>query len=1044
MENKIKESDMPNDYVLGEPFIKWLSARGRKERTDCINAINTGFLRCLSLLPNSPMFWMRDYLSLPIDPNSSEQCFLCKNMPQEKKTYDNINEDVLSGRVLGARFVIDLHLFIMPTAYTGSNDGEKWLTLKVHRNDQSLDSRNEVKFELDISEFALLSIDKCLRGFRLLRIVDLSPIASQGRLHVCGLDFFGSVLYFHDKNFRPTILPNWDSKRIFRPHLSASPTLTEVHLLNLALAVRKDDRLEWAMSNFTDSTWEIGQDEEAFYCYKIEPEATNLKDFLKPLYDSASLWKFRFHLNAVHASNGIIASIEMPRLKNPLFTSLLKLAQKVADLKFADYRSIQIAIEITSSDEQQFNDHSFYPKQVNPEANALLSERDWYLAKEQINRLNEETAEFNELNATKEIAEEILQLIRLLYHMHESRDTNSQKWNSFTDFHSCFISQGLSRKLTRQLDDALASVTGPTFPDWCFKLPHNMPYLFPFELRRRLFNIGAFGPARSNNFIMKNSVHRYSFVPKWELDPRLDKPVTELLSYLHISQEETAEIKSESLKRVRIVSLCTAVSRNAIENDEGKRFWLYADEVLHEQAPENKDFIYFYKDEVGGGSGVTRDFFSLLSKELLRKHHHLWMNDRENVSGEFVDPSFGLFPTPYPRSAVPLTVIQRFYSMGIAVAKALQEKHLISLNLSRPFIKILSSFARARCLSGDGSAIYDKLNCIEQWRSKALLSDDISVLHFGNQSRNISSHWLTELLDFNDFAELYPHHASLFRKFMELHKAHEVIRQNFSKTEGGASLEDQLNEASLQLIGSTIPDLCLSMAFYSSSNVSMVMAYSCPSIEWISNRLFVFSSKLVYKNVSLQDVYPWEEGKFDPTMIETASNTDIDNDNYMDYVRRTMEYCLDKGIRAQIDAFICKPKKLYYFLLVLSEVRDIICGQSTVAPWSEAELTAYIKSNCSQGKSSPTFKNFVKVLAGLNAVQRGQFLRWSTGYSNLPIGGLKNLNPPIMICPSNKNQGPYPLVQACVHEISLPEYSSASAMRPYLLEAISHESFEMN
>lgn len=146
----------------------------------------------------------------------------------------------------------------------------------------------------------------------------------------------------------------------------------------------------------------------------------------------------------------------------------------------------------------------FYPEQINNVQQEILSEWDWHLVNKQTSRLNNETTEFNELNGTKETAEDILKLIRLLYQLNESRDKISQTENLFSDFNSPFISKHLSRKLTRQLDDNLASIAGPAFSDWCFNLPQIMPYLFPFELRKKLLKICAFGPGRyiSSNYYL--------------------------------------------------------------------------------------------------------------------------------------------------------------------------------------------------------------------------------------------------------------------------------------------------------------------------------------------------------------------------------------------------------------------------------------------------------------------------------------------------------------------------------------------------------------
>ena len=68
----------------------------------------------------------------------------------------------------------------------------------------------------------------------------------------------------------------------------------------------------------------------------------------------------------------------------------------------------------------------------------------------------------------------------------------------------------------------------------------------------------------------------------------------------------------------------------------------------------------------------------------------------------------------------------------------------------------------------------------------------------------------------------------------------------------------------------------------------------------------------------LLDEYPWELSRKRKRGSEILSAKDlsykrnkmeeeelerVSNENLVDYIRRTLEYCLDKGIRAQMDAF---------------------------------------------------------------------------------------------------------------------------------------------
>ena len=62
--------------------------------------------------------------------------------------------------------------------------------------------------------------------------------------------------------------------------------------------------------------------------------------------------------------------------------------------------------------------------------------------------------------------------------------------------------------------------------------------------------------------------------------------------------------------------------------------------------------------------------------------------------------------------------------------------------------------------------------------------------------------------------------------------------------------------------------------------------------------------------MKLLDVYPWEfPGKHmeGHDKWRESKNTKlregICDNNFMIYIRRTLEFCLDKGIRAQMDAF---------------------------------------------------------------------------------------------------------------------------------------------
>lgn len=72
------------------------------------------------------------------------------------------------------------------------------------------------------------------------------------------------------------------------------------------------------------------------------------------------------------------------------------------------------------------------------------------------------------------------------------------------------------------------------------------------------------------------------------------------------------------------------------------------------------------------GEGLSRDFYSELSREFCRKSGGMWLGGFDNEDSLFIHTPFGLFPAPYPRDSVPLQVLVRFHILGISIAKALQ------------------------------------------------------------------------------------------------------------------------------------------------------------------------------------------------------------------------------------------------------------------------------------------------------------------------------------------------------------------------------------
>ena len=84
-----------------------------------------------------------------------------------------------------------------------------------------------------------------------------------------------------------------------------------------------------------------------------------------------------------------------------------------------------------------------------------------------------------------------------------------------------------------------------------------------------------------------------------------------------------------------------------------------------------------------------------------------------------------------------------------------------------------------------------------------------------------SSHWVSGVLDLDDFAEIQPERGYFFRQLLRVHSLHEKIREKESLG-GGTSVEAMLDEASVEVLQCTVEDLCIDMEFVTQSMVSQM------------------------------------------------------------------------------------------------------------------------------------------------------------------------------------------------------------------------------
>ncbi|KAL5964597.1 E3 ubiquitin-protein ligase HECTD1 [Taenia solium] len=805
---------------------------------------------------------------------------------------------------------------------------------------------------------------------------------------------------------------------------------------------------------------------------RIPPDCMLSPEFF---YQKKKEYDLRMELFARRRDDSVVASVYIDDLKAPIFKYILKLAEKTLYSEINGETTanglplVEISLEYsfcTSGEENKYDEPT-------NQSTSLLTSRDLRLIstqEKQLERLGIHPPEGIKRN-TKERTEELLELLQLLAKLTSVSDVADEgRSNSFSTIGSDlliserdFISFSLSRKLTRQLQDVLAVAAGPALPDWCMNLTQRVTALFPYNIRYHLFRACAFGPARSLLWLQSNAAPSQSINEDYSDQRRLlsylqrttaARFAANISSHLNHTDCDLGAVETsdefvtdvDSFTRNRAVCDCHVqtigrpfrnfidVPRDESVDPSGRGFWAWAERVLDEHAACKSELEIRFTNEEGTGLGPTLEFFSLLALEFRRKSLGMWLIDsseqaepptESNPSSDCINPSFGLFPTPYPRDVVPLNVLRRFYIMGIAVAKALQDNHLMDLPLSAPFLKLLACYgSSSRTQSSvDVGVLEAELNMAvdaEASRERILLSEDPLFMDRHGKTTESSRHWLTGLLDFEDFAYIQPERGNLFRKLLRLRTIHEAIREAHS-LKGGFSLERRLNEASDEMLGCTVQDLCINMEFIPQSMLGTNDG-----------------------KINLLDVYPWESPSV--SIMEEPAEP-VSNENFTVYIRKTLEYCLDKGIRAQMDAFKAGLERVFSmnWLSVFTsiEVGRLISGASGVS-WTREELLAYTSPTLGYTKSSPAFLLLIDVLVAFDTEERRKFLRFISGSSSLPVGGLKNLNPRLRIVCKDPSEGPYPSVNTCAHYLKLPEYASEEELRYYLVTAMEQTGFYLN
>lgn len=510
--------------------------------------------------------------------------------------------------------------------------------------------------------------------------------------------------------------------------------------------------------------------------------------------------------------------------------------------------------------------------------------------------------------------DDVLQLLSQLNAINDNPASVNISIPSETELNAdLFMSKKLTNKLQQQIQDPLV-LSSNSLPTWCEHLNQSCPFLFPFETRQLYFNCTAFGASRSIVWLQSQRDSTIERQRMLGLSPRRD---------------EQHEFHVGRLKHERV-----KVPRN-------EKLLDWAMQVMKVHCNRKSVLEVEFMDEEGTGLGPTLEFYALVAAELQRSDLAMWLHD-DNIKmdsnddtmfaegakpiGYYVQRASGLFPAPLPQDTEQCERVSKyFWFLGVFLAKVLQDGRLVDLPLSNSFLqllchnKILSDTKKLTELNKKFTSDDIMVSSIMSEESEIDISDSLSKLQvtsFGQRA------WYEEILSQSHLEEIDPIRAKFLQDLQELVRKKQAIEQD-------ETIDDQEKEQLINNIkfGSSAGDVSI-------EDLSLTFTYS-PS-----------SNVYGYNSVDL---------------IESGSDIDVTIDNLEEYCDLTLNFCLERGIAKQLDAFhrgfsqVFPVNKLAAF--TPDEARMMICGEQNIN-WTRDDLLNYTEPKLGYTKERCIFLIF--------------------------------------------------------------------------------------
>ncbi|KAH0790386.1 E3 ubiquitin-protein ligase UPL4-like isoform X2 [Histomonas meleagridis] len=190
--------------------------------------------------------------------------------------------------------------------------------------------------------------------------------------------------------------------------------------------------------------------------------------------------------------------------------------------------------------------------------------------------------------------------------------------------------------------------------------------------------------------------------------------------------------------------------------------------------------------------------------------------------------------------------------------------------------------------------------------------------------------------------------------------------------------------------------------------------------------------------IGLDFTYP---GYPDVKLKDNGDNIEITKENFDEFVKLVETKTFD-SLKDVCDKFINGFNKIIQFDALRIFNGEEICNliQGEVPRINEKDLEN-VEVSYGYTKDSKQVKMLFDIILEMSNEEQELFIKFVTGSNRLPVGGLKNLNPKLVIAKRLPAEGQspddtLPSVMTCTNYFKIPEYSSKEIMKEKLLIAI--------